>query len=58
MTMLCRNIKIKTMQINNKNYYEMTVHKKNYGAAIIDLLVNESEDVIAYSESVIWIHYR
>lgn len=46
------------MQINNKNYYEMTVHKKNYGAAIIDLLVNESEDVIAYSESVIWIPYR
>lgn len=36
----------------------MTVHKKNYGAAIIDLLVNESEDVIAYSESVIWIPYR
>lgn len=37
------------MQINNKNYYEMTIEKKNYGSAIIDFLVNSNSQVIAFT---------
>lgn len=56
--MICRNIKLKRFQQNNKNYYEITVHKKNNAYNIIEILVDSNENMIGSTRNFLQLPFR